>query len=215
MPVAEPSRPWQHQKHEQIVRKDNPTAFAQLAELALPHLVSFLQQEFHQVESHVCETAVIDCLLTYYAAPEKYDPTKLTLFAYLRMAARHDVLNAIDRQNRRKRPLHSLDEPAIQTQLISGVTAESDIPDLANWIDSPNHASRQEILRRFEADLNSSDRQLLLLMLNGVRESEPYAEVLGITAFPLDDQRREVKRAKDRLTKSLTRFAQRHRIESE
>lgn len=215
MPVSEPSRHWQHQKHEEILRQDNPTAFAQLSELALPHLLSFLQQEFHQVESHVCETAVIDCLLTYHAAPEKYDPDKLTLFAYLRMAARHDLLNAIDRHNRRKRPLHSLDEPDIQTQLVSEATPESAATELADWIGSPSHPSRQEILRRFEADLDSIDRQLLLLMLNGVRDSAPYAEILGISAFPLDKQRHEVKRAKDRLTKSLTRFARRQEVESE
>ncbi|MBK8903301.1 MAG: hypothetical protein IPM53_19110 [Anaerolineaceae bacterium] len=215
MPVSEPSRHWQHQKHQQIVHQDNPTAFAQLSELAFPHLVSFLEQEFHQVESHVCETAVIDCLLTYHAAPEKYDPTKLTLFAYLRMAARHDLLNALDRHNRRKRPLHSLDEPAVQAQLVSEITPESDPTDLADWLSSPNPSSRQEILRRFEADLDSTDRQLLLLMLNGVRDSESYAAVLQISALPLDEQRRQVKRAKDRLTKSLTRFARHQGIESE
>lgn len=210
MPVSEPSRPWQHQKHDQILRKDNPLAFAQLSELALPHLLSFLQQEFPQVENHDCETAVIDCLLTYHAAPEKYDPDKLTLFAYLRMAARHDLLNALDRNNRRKRPLHPLDEPAIQSQLVSEDTFDAD--DLAEWAGSP---SRQDVLQRFEASLNTTDRQLLLLMLNGVRDSEPYAELLQLSTLPTNEQRREVKRAKDRLTKSLSRFARRQEVESE
>ena len=211
MPVSEPSRPWQHQKHEQILRKDSPIAFAQLSELALPHLVSFLQQEFPQVEGHDCETAVIDCLLTYHAAPEKYDPEKLTLFAYLRMASRHDLLNALDRNNRRKRPLHSIDEPAIQPQLVSDATPESDLEELAEWLGS---SSRQEILQRFEATLNNMDRQLFLLMLNGVRESEPYAEILHLDTLPAAEQRREVKRAKDRLTKSLSRFAKRQEVDS-
>lgn len=210
MPVSEPSRPWQHQKHEQILRQDSPIAFAQLSELALPHLVSFLQQEFPQVERHDCETAVIDCLLTYHSAPEKYDPDKLTLFAYLRMAARHDLLNALDRNNRRKRPLHSLDEPAIQSQLVSEDTFDADT--LAEWASS---RARQDVLQRFEASLNATDQQLLLLMLNGVRDSEPYAELLQLSALPADEQRREVKRAKDRLTKSLSRFAQRQAVESD
>ncbi|MBK7893319.1 MAG: hypothetical protein IPJ90_00115 [Anaerolineaceae bacterium] len=88
MSASEPSRPWQTQKHKEILNGESPTAFAQLAELALPHLVHFLQQEFHQAEPHLHETAAIDALLTYHHAPQKYNPDKLTLFAYLRMAAR-------------------------------------------------------------------------------------------------------------------------------
>lgn len=135
MPISEPSRHWQLQKHQQILRQDSPTAFAQLSELALPHLVVFLQQTFHQVELHLCETAVIDCLLTYHAAPEKYDPEKLTLFAYLRMAAGHDLLNAIDHSNRQKRPLLDINEPSIQSQLVTDMESDADPTFLEEWLD--------------------------------------------------------------------------------
>ncbi len=209
MPASEPSRHWQIQKHQQILNEDSPTAFAQLSELALPHLVEFLQHEFRQVEVHLHETAAIDCLLTYYNAPEKYDPNKLTLFAYLRMAARHDLLNAIDHSNRQKRPLLNIDEPAIQSQLIAETDLESESFYLEQWLDHGDNG-KQTLLHQFEAELNTTDRQLFLLMLNGVRETEPYAEILQLTSQPLPEQRREVKRAKDRLTKRLTRFVNRH-----
>lgn len=212
MSVSEPSRHWQLQKHQQILRQDSPTAFAQLSEQALPHLVSFLQREFHQVESHLCETAVIDCLLTYHAAPEKYDPEKLTLFAYLRMAARHDLLNAIDRSNRQRRPLLDIDEPAIQAQLVTDVGLDADPAYLEQWLGDQANASRQAILRRFEIELDSTDRQLFLLMLNGVRETEPYAEIMQIASLSPTQQRQDVKRAKDRLTKKLTRFVKHRKI---
>jgi DNA-directed RNA polymerase specialized sigma24 family protein len=204
MPASEPSRHWQIQKHQQILNEDSPTAFAQLSELALPHLIEFLQREFRQVEVHLHETAAIDSLLTYHTTPEKYDPEKLTLFAYLRMAARHDLLNAIDRSNRQKRPLLDIDEPTIQSQLV----IESDPFYLEQWLDNGD-SGKQTMLRQFEAELDTTDRQLFLLMLNGVRETEPYAEIMQLLTQPVAEQRREVKRAKDRLTKKLTRYVNR------
>ncbi len=211
MSASEPSRHWQLQKHQQIVNEDSPTAFAQLSELALPHLIEFLQHEFRQVEVHLHETAAIDSLLTYHDAPEKYDPEKLSLFAYLRMAARHDLLNAIDRSNRQKRPLLNIDEPAIQNQLVTESDMDSEPFYLEQWLDNGD-SSKQTMLRQFEAQLDTTDRQLFLLMLNGVRETEPYAEIMALASQPVAKQRQEVKRAKDRLTKKLTRFVNRYRI---
>ncbi|MCA9901742.1 MAG: sigma-70 family RNA polymerase sigma factor [Anaerolineales bacterium] len=210
MSASEPSRPWQTQKHQEIISQSNPTAFAQLAELALPHLITFLRQEFRQIEPHLHETAAIDSLLTYHQAPQKYDPEKLSLFAYLRMAARHDLLNAVDKNNRRKRPLVNIEEPAINAQLIANANPDNDEFSLAEWLGNDADLAEQTLLRDFESTLTSTDRQFFLLMLNGVRDTEPYAEILQISHTPIADQRREVKRAKDRLTKSLSRFANRH-----
>lgn len=209
MSASEPSRHWQLQKHQQIMNEDSPTAFAQLSELALPYLIELLRHEFRQVEVHLHETAAIDSLLAYHNAPQKYNPEKLTLFAYLRMAARHDLLNAIDHSNRKKRPLLNIDEPAIQRQLVTEADPESDPFYLEQWMDNGN-SNKQTLLRQFEAELDSIDRQLFLLMLNGVRETEPYAEIMQLAEHSMAEQRREVKRAKDRLTKKLTRFVNRH-----
>ena len=210
MPASEPSRHWQIQKHLQILNEDSPTAFAQLSEIALPHLVTFLQHEFRQIETHLQETAAIDSLLTYHAAPQKFDPDKLTLFAYLRMAARHDLLNAIDRSNRQRRPLLDIDEPAIQNQLITEPNSDTDHLLLDQWL-GDDDSTNETMLHQFEATLDTTDRQLFLLMLNGVRETAPYAEIMQLELLPVSKQRREVKRAKDRLTKKLTRFANRQK----
>ncbi|WP_420628311.1 RNA polymerase sigma factor [Candidatus Leptofilum sp.] len=212
MPASEPSLPWQMQKHQEILTESNPTAFAQLAELALPHLIHFLRREFRQVEPHLCETAVIDCLLTYHQSPNKYNPDKLSLFAYLRMSARHDLLNAIDKHNRQKRPLVHINEPDVQSQLIGEDNTVEDGFSFADWLGDDNKTATQTILHEFEANLSSTDRQLFLLMLNGVRETEPYADILQISTIPITEQRREVKRAKDRLTKRLQRFVNRHKV---
>jgi hypothetical protein len=203
--LSEPSRAWQDQQHQRILRND-AIAFAELSELALPHLVSFLKATFPQSESALTEMVAIDCLLAYQARPNQYDPSQLTLFAYFRMAARRDVLNAIDKKTRHEQRLFDIDDPAIQSQL-----PEQDIigETFDEWLQDYTHLSRQEILDAFEAELEATDRQLLSLMLNGVRDTGAYAEVMGIADQTLSVQRREVKRAKDRLTKKLQRFGQR------
>jgi RNA polymerase sigma-70 factor (ECF subfamily) len=50
-----------------------------------------------------------------------------------------------------------------------------------------------------------TDRQILALRLQGERRTEAFAELLGISHLPIGVQRREVKRAKDRIDKILRR----------
>ena len=49
------------------------------------------------------------------------------------------------------------------------------------------------------------ERQVLVLMLCGVRETCQYASVLDVSCLPVGQQRKEVKRVKDRLMKRLQR----------
>ena len=99
MTRPEPSRTWQLERHERILQ-DDMTAFAELSEYALPHLIGFLQHQFPEQDAHHQEMVAIDTLMAYHFQPAKYNPEKLGLFAYLRMAARGDMLNAIDKQTR-------------------------------------------------------------------------------------------------------------------
>lgn len=204
---TDPSIGWQTQQHQRILQQD-VTAFAELCELALPQLVSFLQSLFPHQDPHICEQAAIDCLLNYQARPGQYDPDKLPLWPFLRLAAKRDALNLIDKQSRHERPLHPLDDPAIQQQL----PPENSLDDhfgLDEWLAQFTHHSRQEIMEILDHEWDAVDKQLLLLLIEGVRESERYAEILQITHLAAAAQRTEVKRAKDRLNKKLQRLGRR------
>jgi len=48
-------------------------------------------------------------------------------------------------------------------------------------------------------------QRVLALMIDDVRETSAYAEVLGITDLPVAEQRKHVKQVKDRLKKRLQR----------
>lgn len=206
MTLDEPSTAWQEQQHQRILKQD-PTAFAELCERALPHLVSFLQRLYTPSDTHQCEQVAIDSLLNYQARPAQYDPTQLALWPYLRMAAKGDMLNLIDKQNRQNQHFVPLDDPAVQQQLPWQDTIQEQFA-LDEWLQQYTHYSPQEIMALLEAELNESDRQVLSLLMEGVRDTRHYAERLNITHLDVPAQQAEVKRVKDRLVKKLRRFSQ-------
>ncbi len=201
MASFEPTEQWQSQQHQRILNGD-VTAFAELCEQALPHLINFLQSAFPQADAHMQESVVIDCLLDYQARADQYDPTQLGLFSYLRMAVRGDILNAIDSQKRRQRRLVDIDDPQIEPQI-----AATDTGPLDDWLQKHTSVRRQDVLRALYSELDEADRPLLLLMLEGVRDTQEFALAMGIGDQDIIIQRQAVKRAKDRIKKQMQRFS--------
>ena len=203
MDFSEPNREWQDGIHRRILHND-ATAFSELCESVLPVLASFLQSRFSEQDSHQCESTAIDCLLKYYQTPKSYDPKQISLFAYLRMAARYDLMSAIDKEGRQHQRLTSLDELAERHQ------KPEDDPDSQVVLDEllQRHTdwSFTQIVKALEKHLDRDEKRCLWLMLEGVRENARYAEALNLSGADEESQRAEVKRAKDRLVKKLQRF---------
>ncbi len=207
MTQFEPSEQWQAQLHQRVLDGE-VTPFAELCEQALPHLLTFVQSHFPQIDSHLQESTVIDCLLDYQAHPEQYDSTQLGLFSYLRMAVRGDILNAIDSQMRQQRRLEDIADPQVQ-QRIPVANPAVDTGPLDDWLQTHTSLPRQDVLRILYSELDEADRPLLLLMLDGVRDSTEFAQAMGIADQDLIIQRQAVKRAKDRIKKQMQRIGQR------
>ena len=206
MTNPEPPRHWQDQIHQRVLRRD-ATAFAELCESALPHLAQFLQEIFPSQEAHLCETTAIDCLLGYQQRPKQYDARKIALFAYLRMAARYDLLSAIGKESRHAQRVVSLDEPDIDS--LPALPSDPDTQwELDEWLGDQTNLSLSEILARVDVELDEREKKALWLMLEGVRDSQQYAQVLGVEHLNPADQRLEVKRVKDRIMKKLGRLGE-------
>jgi len=208
MDFQEPAPDIQLALHRRI-RHGDPTAFAELCELALPHLVSFLTTHYPHADNHSCETVAIDLLLNYHGRPEQYDQERLSLFAYLRMAAKYDMLNLIEKRRRHQQKLLPLEEyqdvAVAEADRNSYQKAETLEAWIGNYTDLKASEVIQEALRQFEGQ----EREILLLMLEGKRETAVYSEVLGISTLSVEDQQREVKRTKDRIQKRLKRLGRR------
>lgn len=199
----EPSRKWQEHQHRLVVQA-NATAFAELCEIALPHLTQFLRRQYPTYDNSDHDETAIDTLLAYHSRPQKFDPGKLSLFAYLRMAARRDFLNKIDRHNRHNRRLLDIDNPAIQSIMPNQQSLEENFVVDA-WLSQHTSLSQEEFIDALNSLLDATDQKVFSLLLDGVRETEVYAEVMGLDGENIQVQQQEVKRAKDRVIKKLQR----------
>lgn len=184
--------------HRRLLARADNRVTAEIAELFLPPLAQALQRHFHQLsDPHQAETAAIDSLLAYFAQPEKFDPAKGTLLGYLYLDASRNLLNWLAQQKK----VVALHAPL----------PEYEVPDEA--ADDPEARLIEQaspLVRRALARVTDPvDRELIELMMDGVRETAAYASVLGIADRPARAQEKIVKRHKDRLKKMLRRERQR------
>ena len=61
---------------------------------------------------------------------------------------------------------------------------------------------------------NAVDREIALLMLENVRDTDSYAHTLGISHLSQDKREAEVKRHKDRIKKTLQRHIDRSELDA-
>ncbi|MBA7606713.1 hypothetical protein ES703_13863 [subsurface metagenome] len=190
------------QLHTRLLQQD-PVAPSEFAASFLDELARRLRAKAgSSYEDTLILDAATDALLDYVQHPSKFNPSKSALFTYLTMAAYRDLLNMIAKEQRRQRrevPLQVVEETMsagnntieLENQVLGGIT----------------ETKRAELLRRVaETFPDKRDRKLLSLMMEGERKTAAYTNILGIQALSLDEQRKTVKRHKDRITKRLQRL---------
>lgn len=185
--------------HQRILARDDPVAFAALAE----ELYHPLVQDVHRragsnSDSALIEESVGQALLDYHDRPGRYDPLRASLQSYLAMAAYRDFLNAQARERRITAHQVSLFEPAFQAQ------NPTESQEIAEIIESQLQV--EELWRIInQAFPDPIERRIVTLIINNIRSPEPYARVLGLTGLPEDERLRQVQLAKYRITRRLRR----------
>lgn len=136
-----------------------------------------------------------DAIVEYAKSPGRFDPSRSGLFGYLLLIARRDALNVVrSEQTGRKR-----DGWLVELSVSDGNTVE-EAPDL--------RLDAARILTDHQAELvrDDGDEAILRLYLQGEKDTEAYANALGLTGVPPADQRKIVKTRKDRLEQRLRRL---------
>jgi RNA polymerase sigma factor (sigma-70 family) len=176
------------------------TASEELARLVLDALVEGIARQFLRSDEHMLYEAVTEAFLDYCARPCQFDEERgVALHLFLLMTSRRNMLNLLRGEARPK----AREEEA--GHLYVYATVELD-PVVGNLLQKEEN----EQLHRQQEDMMSllqdpKDRQILVLRLQGERRTEAFAEILGISHLSIETQRREVKRAKDRIDKILRR----------
>lgn len=188
--------------HQRLLRGD-PTAPSEAILAYLEPIGRRLKGRYPGVRDEtLIQDAVTDALVQYVQFPQRFNPTRSSLLSYLTMAARGDLLNALARERRRAArevPLETVAEAALARNRLQEGEDSSELT-----------ASRlMQVIRENVSD--PVDRELVDMMLSGERSTTPYAKALGISDRSEAEQRRAVKRHKDRLKKRLQRLKVRSR----
>jgi len=172
----------------------DPTSGTAFVSLALPPLVRALALWGKGAHADDIETAAADAVLALIKRPERYDPAKSPLPAFLLLVARRRWLNQFAAERRHRVGKIPWDD--VEFALADGNEEGDDAPSF----DRPE-------MQGVIASFSDVDRRLFDLMLGGERNTAAFAAVMGITDRPSDEQEREVKRAKDRIKARLKRAA--------
>jgi DNA-directed RNA polymerase specialized sigma24 family protein len=184
--------------HEQLLDGDI-TATARIAEAYFEEVRIRLEKNHASEHNDLVSSAVQDAFINYFSRPEQYQPDRLSLASYLYMSANGDFLNLLKQE---KRYVEGIDESVELDADDAEYQTEATDHEVENYI----HTRESVIWLKIKEILPSpSDQKLVELLLDGVRETEPYATILGITDRPTKEQRNIVKRHKDRLKKQLQR----------
>ena len=183
------------QLHERLLAGD-PTAPAIITDRLFIKVRDDLQRKYFQDHYRdLVNYAATEAFVSYFQRPEQYDPEKANLQTYLRISAEGDLKNAL----RSERNFQEKFQTGVELSQFEG-KGEVEAEPLSTL---QGKELREEIRKLFP---DQRDWELAELIIDQERRTEPFAEILGIQHLPVEEQRAEVKRHKDRIKQKLRRF---------
>lgn len=188
--------------HQRLLSGSSLTVTSEIAELFLPELRKSLAGEFKGIrDPHLIIMAADDALIYYFDHRTKFDPARASLFTYLRAVARSRLLNSLGELKDSEGRKIVVEVEDIET--VSTVTAQSE-PDAEAALISLD--IQEGIMRQVEKYITDPiDLGVAALMVENIRDTSEYAKIMGIIDRPVMEQRKLVKRAKDRIKKIFER----------
>jgi RNA polymerase sigma-70 factor (ECF subfamily) len=193
MPRALPSDrlPARLNRLHQANLRGEPTATAEIFSLAFERLRTHLKIAVPGADSDHVSDACTDAILAYLRRPNAFDPAKSSLWTFLCVIAARRLSDLRRSAGRRQ---HGEDSMR-RFELL--------VPPSNNLTGEDRHFAR-EIEANYLSEIAHDERELrvLELLCCDVRETEPYAAVLGLDNSD-PGMAREVKRVKDKLKARL------------
>lgn len=189
--------------HQRLLA-DDPTAPSDLADAYLEALIAWLAKTNARVPAEVRIEAAEDALLALIRNPHSYSPELQTLEVYLRMSARGDLRNHLDKERRYNQGRVSWKS----VELSSGAgkyLGRHDDPSVSVQLAEEEQSAMNAIPEPVRQGLSETDLCAIQLILRKERRTKVFAELYGLQHLPAKEQRRQVKRHKDRLKKVLER----------
>jgi len=186
------------QLHRQLL-KGSRTASEEIAAILLSALTNELSGDFRHLDPARVSDGVTDAILDYSTHPGSFDPKRsVPLDRFLRHNAWRNVANIVRSEKRRRQ----------REGIAAGMAPVVELhPAVGNPLQNEITKRQQEQEREVASLDEPLDREVQKLRQSGERRTEAFAKILGISHLPEADQRREVKKTKDRIDKILRRKA--------
>lgn len=189
--------------HQRLLAED-PIASHDLVEVYLKPLIAWLAKTDPWVPLEVRIEAAEDALLALIRNPRSYSPERQSLEAYLRMSARGDLRNLLEKERRYQSGRVSWKSVELSPDAGKYLGREDD-PSLPMQLAEQEQSARNSIPEPLRKKLCMTDLRGMELILGKERRSEVFAELYSLLHLPAKDQLRQVKRIKDRLKKIMKR----------
>ncbi len=188
--------------HRRLLERD-PVAPADFAVAFLNPLIAWLQTTNSGVDPMACEEAAGEAIVGFLNNPTKYDPQRLGVEAFLRMAAQRDLQNLLRKERRHQK--NRRDWNVVEQASEEGkYLRREDDPSLPLQIEearqrqTPPDAVWQQ-LTDVERLCSGTDAT------GGAAHIRCSPSSSASRICPPREQKREVKRVKDRLKKRMER----------
>jgi hypothetical protein len=185
------------------LQEQDPTASADVCKAFLTPLLHWLAGKYPHVDPHLRQSAVHEALVNYVQRPDAFQPGRLDLAAYLRMAASADCRNALRQEMRHSRQRIPWDLVELDPECGNLSGREPEPVVLVRQ--QEEKFARERFLDTVKASMSAAEQGVLELILEGERKTAAFARVLGLENRPVKEQEQEVKRVKDRIKKRLER----------
>jgi hypothetical protein len=177
----------------------NPPASQEAALSLLAPLAAELQRKFPAADAHLVWDGVADALRDHLQKPRVFDASRgIPLERFLARAAWRNVADLLRREASRKRRETEAAE-SFNKLVALGHPAANIIWNEENILNDATQAALEMALA------DPADRKVLQLMAMGERRTAVFAGAMGLSHLSAEQQRLEVKRAKDRIRKALQR----------
>jgi len=191
--------------HRRLLDND-PAAPSDLAAAYLDALIDAVRRTNPKIDDASRVQASEDAILSLIKNPKSFRTSK-SLWNYLRMSAKGDLINALAREaNRRKRNI-SLD--AVEQGERGGKYVRGREPASLAIAAEDLHDFETRVLPCVRRGLPEAECKALEMMMNGEYKTDAFAAALGVSSLPDDEREAFVKRVKDKLKVRLKRCQER------
>jgi DNA-directed RNA polymerase specialized sigma24 family protein len=182
--------------HEKVI-SGSPTASRELFLAATGPLSGFLTNGFPRLTDDERHDLVVDAILEYLQKPDRFDPSKSSLWSYLCMIAKRDATDLVRAAARHRKLLDK--------NVLTDVEFWASRAKYERYGEDEMDARHIMAMHGGRLATNPQEAAALKLLLSEERETAAYAAAMGIDPSAPDVET-VVKKAKDRLLLRMKRL---------